>query len=98
MHTVQSRCLMEKGTDSTKNDLISAVRSVREKLGDSQQTFAGKLGIAIRSLAYYESDRVPRGRTLARLAQLANEAGLKSEEDLFRSAVRNEIKNTLVSS
>ncbi|MFN7992748.1 MAG: helix-turn-helix transcriptional regulator [Bryobacteraceae bacterium] len=79
-----------------KDDLTGAVKALRTKLGDSQQTFANKLGIAIRSVAHYEADRPPRGRTLVQLARLAHEAGLEREADLFHRASREELGAIIV--
>jgi transcriptional regulator with XRE-family HTH domain len=74
-----------------KNELITAVRTVREALGMSQQAFATRLGVSIRSISHYEADRPPRGRTLVELQQLAKEAGREKEEQLFRLASREEL-------
>src|SRR5689334_6622015 len=78
-------------------ELIGAVKAVREQLGDSQQAFAGRLRVAIRSVAHYEKDRPPRGRTLFQLARLAHDAGLSREEAIFRAAFRQELGGVAVS-
>ena len=48
-----------------------AVRKLREKTGDSQQAFATRLGLSIRSVVNYEKDRTPSPRALAAMAHLA---------------------------
>jgi transcriptional regulator with XRE-family HTH domain len=97
LHIVHvKRAFMKTDPKVGKEELIAAVKAVREKLGDSQQVFAGKLGVAIRSVAHYETDREPRGKSLAGLAQLAKQAGLNKEEELFLRAVQQELGAMIV--
>src|SRR4051794_24064080 len=51
----------------------SAVRTLRSEVGLSQQAFANKLGLAVRTIANYEKDRVPHAVHLAALAELSRE-------------------------
>jgi len=49
----------------------AAIKKLRESLGESQQSFATRLGISIRGLANYETSRVPSVVVLAKLQELA---------------------------
>jgi transcriptional regulator with XRE-family HTH domain len=62
-----------------RHPLCDAVRSLREALGDTQQQFAHRLGMAISTVVRYELTRPPSGEALAhlqRVAQDANQDGL----------------------
>ena len=48
-----------------------AVKALRASTGDSQRAFATRLGISIRAVVYYESNRIPDLETLAKLSHLA---------------------------
>jgi transcriptional regulator with XRE-family HTH domain len=56
-------------------ELIQAVKGLRAHLGDSQQAFATRFGVSIRSIANYEKDRKPEDRILAHFAKAASDAG-----------------------
>jgi transcriptional regulator with XRE-family HTH domain len=77
-------------------ELIAAVKDVRRELRESQQAFAARLGISLRSVAHYEKDRPPHGRTLLQLVELAREAGLQRHEELFRNAAYSELGGIIV--
>lgn len=64
-------------------NLIQAVRELREKLGDSQQAFATRLGISIRAVANYEKDRAPAMETLSTLSRVADQAGERELANVF---------------
>jgi transcriptional regulator with XRE-family HTH domain len=55
--------------------LIDAVKGLRKHFGESQQAFATRFGLSIRSVANYEKDRKPEDRVLAAFAKGASEAG-----------------------
>jgi transcriptional regulator with XRE-family HTH domain len=56
--------------------IAEALRELRQHLGMSQQVFATKLGISIRSLAHYEKGhRKPRAEVLSRVVFLADNHG-----------------------
>ncbi|MFB3778737.1 MAG: helix-turn-helix domain-containing protein [Bryobacteraceae bacterium] len=70
--------------------LITAVRKLREGLGDTQQEFADRLGLAIATVVRYEHNRTPRGKALARLEQAATASGFDQCAALFRNALVDE--------
>ncbi len=70
--------------------LITTVRKLREGLGDTQQGFADRLGLAIATVVRYEHNRVPRGKALARLEQVATASGFDEYAALFRNALTAE--------
>jgi transcriptional regulator with XRE-family HTH domain len=71
--------------------VVKAVRELRERLGLSQQEFAGRLKISIRAVAYYEKDRRPTGRSLVQLIRLAKVAKQHGAAAIFAGALREEL-------
>ena len=71
--------------------LISAVRELRQQLGDSQQAFANRLGLSIRAIAYYEKDRRPTGMALAALGKAAKAAERRDLVNTFMTALSDEL-------
>jgi transcriptional regulator with XRE-family HTH domain len=69
---------------------MAAVRELRADLGENQQTFGMRLGLSTISVARYERSRAPRGKVLARLAEIAADRGLDKLEDTFRRALNEE--------
>jgi transcriptional regulator with XRE-family HTH domain len=57
---------------------------LRERLGDTQQEFAVRLGIALASVARYETSRPPSGQALLTFEDLARQNGLLELAALFR--------------
>jgi transcriptional regulator with XRE-family HTH domain len=60
-------------------------------LGETQDTFAERLGTAKSSLVRYESNRPPHGAVLARLAAIAEEHGQQECVLIFRRALAAEV-------
>lgn len=58
-----------------------AFRDLRKRLGYSQQAFASKLGLAIRTVTHYERDRTPPPELVNQLAEMSQDNGF---EDLRR--------------
>jgi transcriptional regulator with XRE-family HTH domain len=59
-------------------------------LGESQQGFSNRLGIAVRTVAGYESKKPPKGPVLNHLATIAATAGRSDLQAIFRSAEAKE--------
>ena len=76
-------------------ELTEAVRLLRVEIGETQQTFATKLGISIRGLVNYEKTREPPLPLLLKLAAVAHEAGQKHLADLFESAFFRQISEAI---
>jgi len=74
------------------DDLVSAVRELRKALGDSQQAFATRLGMSMRAIANYETDRAPSGRALYKLEQLARASGQYELAHKFAQALATEME------
>jgi transcriptional regulator with XRE-family HTH domain len=53
-------------------------------LGLTQQAFAQKMGVAITTIARYETGRPPRGSTLEIFAKLAEESGRSDLAGIFK--------------
>jgi transcriptional regulator with XRE-family HTH domain len=71
-------------------NLKQAVRKLRLTTGESQQSFAQRLGLSMRAIANYEKDRVPNGPALYRLAKLARQVGQPDLAQIFSSALSEE--------
>jgi transcriptional regulator with XRE-family HTH domain len=72
-------------------DLTKSVRKLRAVTGDSQQSFAARLGLSMRAVANYEKDRAPTGRGLYQLSKLARELGREDLADVFSSTLSEEL-------
>lgn len=75
-----------------RNEITAAVRSLRSRLGDTQQRFANRMGMAISTVVRYELSRPPRGRVLRDLENLAVNNGCFSEAAIFRNAFYEEFQ------
>jgi transcriptional regulator with XRE-family HTH domain len=67
----------------TTDQLVEAIRSLRDRLGDTQESFAARLGLSKRAVANYEKDRRPTAGALVRLARLASDADMGRETTTF---------------
>ncbi len=72
-------------------EIKEAVRTLRQALGDTQQAFAHRLGLAISTVVRYELTRAPRGVELARFWKLAVEHDLRGHADTFALAMAAEL-------
>lgn len=84
-------------------ELIEAVKGLRAHFGESQQAFATRFGVSIRSIANYEKDRKPEGRVLAMFAKAASDAKRGDLVHEFMTALGtdlglSEIKGGVISS
>lgn len=77
---------------------FSLASSLRKRLGDTQQQFAGRLGMAISTVVRYELSRQPRGSAIAKLERLALQHGFKEEAGIFRKSLYKEFGITLIES
>lgn len=77
------------------DDVVSAVRELRKTLGDSQQAFAGRLGLSVRAVANYESNRRPGASVLLGLATLAQQHKLSKLESVFSTAYAQRMKGRI---
>jgi transcriptional regulator with XRE-family HTH domain len=69
-----------------KNEVTRAVRSLRNRLGDTQQSFAHRMGVAISTVVRYELSRPPHGKVLGQLEKMAVDNGCFDEAAVFRNA------------
>jgi transcriptional regulator with XRE-family HTH domain len=76
--------------DAQRKELIAAVGKLRKALGDTQQAFADRLGLAIATVIRYERNRAPRGKALARLENIAAANGFEEYAAVFRRALDEE--------
>jgi transcriptional regulator with XRE-family HTH domain len=72
-------------------DVFTAVKKLRKELGDTQQQFAQRTGLAIRSVARFEAERIPSPLVLATLADHADANGLKDIGNVLRRAMMESI-------
>jgi transcriptional regulator with XRE-family HTH domain len=92
-----SRVMKWKPNKEAGSDLRQAVRRLRLALGDTQQAFANRLGLAISTVVRYELSRPPRGQALAQLERVASEHALDDCAMAFRNAIRDEMAPKLPS-
>jgi transcriptional regulator with XRE-family HTH domain len=74
-----------------KHPLLSTVRELRLALGDTQQSFAERLGLSISTVVRYELSRPPKGRALAQFARVADENGMKELSAVFQRALAEDL-------
>lgn len=70
--------------------LCTAIKDLREALGQTQQQFAQTLGTAVTTIARYETGRNPTGQILIRLKDLAREHKQENLDDVFYTALVQE--------
>lgn len=63
--------------------LQEAVRALRHSFGDTQDEFARRLGVSVRSVLNYELDKPPRGMRLLQLMQLSQSQNLPDLANIF---------------
>jgi transcriptional regulator with XRE-family HTH domain len=73
------------------HELVSAVRQLRQQIGDSQQAFATRLGLSISAITNYEGGRAPTGKSLSALHSVARQAGKKELAETFWKALHDEL-------
>lgn len=78
-------------TKNPSNPVTAAVRELRLALGDTQQSFAQRLGLAISTVVRYELTRPPKGNALRMLARVAEENKLEPLASCFRQALAEEL-------
>jgi transcriptional regulator with XRE-family HTH domain len=62
---------MPKAVSRGRAKLSEAVRELRARLGWSQQSFSNRLGVALNTIARYETSREPSGEALLKLDHIA---------------------------
>ncbi len=70
-----------------QNAVTNAVKQLRLALGDTQQQFAARTGLAISTVVRYELSRPPRGEALLPFRKLAQEHGLRQICLVFDHAI-----------
>jgi transcriptional regulator with XRE-family HTH domain len=73
------------------DQVVKAVKDLREHLGLSQQEFANRIGSSIRAVANYEKDRRPTARLLLQLIRLADSENKTVAAAAFSGALREEL-------
>jgi len=71
------------------------VRSLRKALGETQQQFANRCGLAIITIARYEAERSPELRELNKFYRLAIEIGNVELEKRFHVAIEDKLTKLL---
>lgn len=73
-----------------KRRACDAIRALRVHLGDTQEQFAARLDLQRSTVARYELSRVPRGKFLARLEEVAHANAAYELAETFRQAMESE--------
>ena len=71
--------------------ITAAVKQLREIVGDTQQRFANRLGLAVSSVARYDAGKKPDTPVLLKLADVAEQCGHRELSAVFYRAVNDEI-------
>jgi transcriptional regulator with XRE-family HTH domain len=77
--------------DNRADKLVKAVKRLRKRLGESQQTFAGRLGLSMSTIANYEGGRCPSGMPLVALERAAGVSGDADLQSIFGDAISDEL-------
>ena len=77
---------MPRPSSRPKHPLSLALVELRSHLGETQQQFASRLGVAITTVARYETTNPPSGKVLERLAFISSENGLDELSTTFQRA------------
>jgi transcriptional regulator with XRE-family HTH domain len=83
--------MLPRARKSEPNPVSDAVRKLRECLGQTQQAFAHSLGVAITTVARWETTRPPKGKTLSNLNKLASENNQWGLAGIFVNALWDEL-------
>jgi transcriptional regulator with XRE-family HTH domain len=71
--------------------VTETVKKLRLAVGDTQQQFAHRMGLAISTVVRYESTRPPKGRALAGFVELATASNLPDLAKVLNDALLEEI-------
>ena len=85
---------VDKSPTETRNPVCRAVRRLRVDLGDTQQQFANRLGLAISTVVRYEISRPPHGKALAQLERLAMEKEIDQLDAVQRAVCGSRFHDT----
>src|ERR1035437_96317 len=78
---------MPRPTSRERDPISIAVARLRQSFGESQQEFANRTGLAITTVARYETSRPPQGESLDLFCALARQQGLTEVAETFRNAL-----------
>jgi transcriptional regulator with XRE-family HTH domain len=76
--------------------ITAGIRKLRLALGETQQSLANKLGIAISTMVRYETNRPPHGEALVRFMKLADANSQPDLAKLFQAALARELGHEVV--
>jgi transcriptional regulator with XRE-family HTH domain len=68
---------------------------LRTVTGETQQSFAQRLGVSMRAVTNYEKNRAPNDVALFRLAKLARQVGRTDLAQIFSAALSNELQEVV---
>lgn len=74
---------MPRAPREKRSALAKAIRTFRAALGDTQQEFAVRVGLAVTTIARYETNSPPSADVLAKLAELARNSELPLFAKIF---------------
>jgi transcriptional regulator with XRE-family HTH domain len=69
----------------------NAVRELRHALDMTQQEFAVQLGLALPTIARYETDRTPKGKVLSEFLRLAEQKNRADLAAIFRRELNEQL-------
>jgi transcriptional regulator with XRE-family HTH domain len=80
---------MGRPTTRKKSPIARAIAELRQRLGETQQSMAIRLGVSLQSVARWETESVPHYLTMQRLWMLAREHGHKDLMKVFQARLDN---------
>jgi len=93
--TASSRRKSSEMGKKERKPVCEAVRRLRAALGDTQQQFSRRLGLAIATVVRYEHTRPPKGAALLHLERIARAQGLDKLAATFRRAFHEDMRSPL---
>jgi transcriptional regulator with XRE-family HTH domain len=88
MSTIIETFMNQKRDFVQPPSFAECLRQLRKQLGLTQQALAVELGLALRTVAHYESDRPPKAPMMIRISRFARSKGLYPlADDFVRVAV-----------
>jgi transcriptional regulator with XRE-family HTH domain len=86
---------MPRPTSKSKSEISELVIRLRNSLGESQQAFSNRLGLALQTIARWETSGQPKGEALLTLARVADEQNQPELAQGFQDAYAREIADFL---
>src|SRR5215467_9779893 len=78
---------MGRPTSRPKSEVSLAITRMRESAGDTIESFAARLKVALNTVSRWENSQPPRGESLAKLYRFAKRHGPPTSADVLLRAI-----------